>query len=273
MFQPQAKRSTLHSAIGMAELIYHATVRDVRKSHGNAVVGLFMSIMQTVIMVAIFWLMFSVLGLRGNAIRGDFMLYIMSGIFLFLTHNKAVSAVMGSEGPASPMMLHAPMNTTVAILSSALSCLYIQTLALIVILFVYHVAFTPIEILHPMAAYGTVLLAWFSGCAVGMMLLAMKPWAPSAVGIIAQIYTRANMIASGKMFIANQLPGYMLAMFDWNPLFHCIDQARGFVFLNYNPHYSSISYPVILSVILIVFGMMGEFYTRKHASASWGAGK
>ena len=30
----------------------------------------------------------------------------------------------------------------------------------------------------------------------------------------------------------------MLTIFDWNPLFHTIDQARGFTFINYNPHYS-----------------------------------
>ncbi len=35
------------------------------------------------------------------------------------------------------------------------------------------------------------------------------------------------MIASGKMFVANMLPTSMLLMLDWNPLFHCIDQARG----------------------------------------------
>jgi ABC-type polysaccharide/polyol phosphate export permease len=42
------------------------------------------------------------------------------------------------------------------------------------------------------------------------------------------VYQRANMIASGKMFIVNTRPPFMLTMFDWNPLFHCIDKARGF---------------------------------------------
>jgi hypothetical protein len=31
---------------------------------------------------------------------------------------------------------------------------------------------------------------------------------------------------------ANTMPYFMLAMFDWNPLFHLIDQARGFTFIN-----------------------------------------
>lgn len=273
MFEQRVQRSSFRSALTLFELVYHATVRSIRKTHGNAVIGLFMSMMQTVILVAVFYVMFSVLGLRGSAIRGDFLLYVLSGIFLFLTHNKAVSAVMGSEGPTSPMMLHAPMNTTIAIVSSALSSLYIQTLSLFMILFIYHVAFTPVELFQPVPAFGMFLLAWFSGCAVGMVFLALRPWFPGFVSVASQIYTRANMIASGKMFVANAMPGYILAMFDWNPLFHSIDQARGFVFINYNPHYSSIEYPLFLSLALIMIGMMGEFYTRRHASASWSAGK
>ena len=273
MFRPQVRKSGFQTALSILELIYHATVRSVRKSHGNALVGLLTSMMQTVMLVAIFFVMYDILGLRGNAIRGDFLLYIMSGIFLFLTHNKAVGAVMGSEGPASAMMNHAPMNTTIAITSAAIGSLYIQVLSLVVILFVYHVAFGPITIMDPAGAFGMVLIAWFSGVAVGMVFLAIKPWFPTFVGIASQVYTRANMIASGKMFVANTLPGYMLAMFDWNPLFHAIDQARGFVFLNYNPHYSSVSYPLYVSMVLIIIGMMGEFYTRNQVSASWGAGR
>jgi ABC-type polysaccharide/polyol phosphate export permease len=275
MFEHGAKtrRTAFGASLQILELIYHSTVRNVRKTHGNAIIGLFVSILQTVIMVLVVYFMFSILGLRGAAIRGDFLLYIMTGIFLFLTHNKAVGSVTGADGPASPMMLHAPMNTAISITSSALAGLYIQILALAVILFVYHVGFTRLEFYQPIAAFGMVLLAWFSGVAVGMLFLALKPWIPGVVAVLQQIYTRANMVASGKMFVANSLPGYMVAMFDWNPLFHCIDQARGFTFINYNPHYSSVTYPMILSLVLIMIGLMGEFYTRKHASVSWGAGK
>lgn len=61
------------------------------------------------------------LGLRGVAQRGDFMIYIMTGVFLFMTHTKTLSAVVMSEGPASPMMQHAPMNTAIAIAAAMLS--------------------------------------------------------------------------------------------------------------------------------------------------------
>jgi len=273
MFRTEERNSHFRSALALSELIYFATVRQVRKTHRNAIIGLASNMLQTVVFVAAFYLMFSLLGLRGSAIRGDFILYLLSGIFLFLTHTKAVGAVMSSEGPTSAMMKHAPMNTAIAITSSALSSLYLQILSACMILFFVHVVWHPVEIYKPIPTFGMFLLAWFTGVAVGMVFLAIKPWFPGLAQTLAMVYSRANMIASGKMFVANTMPGHILAFFDWNPLFHCIDQARGFAFINYNPHFSSVSYPIIVAVILIMVGLMGEFYTRKNASISWSAGR
>ena len=271
MFEQVTRRSKLHSAVSIAELIYHATVRDVRKGHGNALMAIGLNVLQAVIFIATFYVMFSLLGLRGAALRGDFLLYIMSGIFLFLTHVKTLGAVAGAEGPASPMMQHAPMNTMVAICAAAFSSLYIQLLSLFLILFIYHVAFTPFVIDQPIWAFTALMLSWFTAVALGLVLLAIKPWFPTFVSTFTTVYQRANMIASGKMFVANALPPYMLAMFDWNPLFHLIDQSRGFVFVNYVPRNSNLEYPITVGIILLMLGLMGEFYTRRHASVSWGA--
>ncbi|MFW2588517.1 ABC transporter permease [Sagittula sp. SSi028] len=274
MFQTYRPKSKLESALNIMELIYHNSVRAVRKTHENAFMAIFMNVLQTVIFVLAFYFMFSIMGLRSAALRGDFMVYIMTGIFLYMTHVKTMGAVSGSEGPASPMMQHAPMNTAIAILSGMLSSLYIQVLSLFLVLFVYDVAFNPFvmqEIHDPIGCLGMLLLAWFSGAAIGMVFLALKPWFPTPVSIISTVYQRANMIASGKMFVANSLPGYMLVMFDWNPLFHTIDQSRGYAFKDYNPHNSNWEYALYLSIVLIMIGLMGEFYTRKHASASWSA--
>ncbi len=111
MFRPQATgTSRVRTGFELVELIYHNTVRNLRKSHGNAVVGMVMNVIQAALVLAIFVAMFHILGLRQIAIRGDFILYVMSGVFMFLTHTKALSAVSGADGPASPMMMHAPMN-------------------------------------------------------------------------------------------------------------------------------------------------------------------
>jgi len=271
MFEQRTPRTRGQSGLAILEIVYHAIVRDVRKTHGNAMMSILLNMLQAMMFVLAFYLMFVMLGMRRSAIRGDFLLYIMSGIFLYMTHAKTLGAVVGSEGPNSPMMMHAPMNTVIAILSAMFGTLYIQTLSLVVILFLYHAIFSPITIDQPLAAYGCLLLAWFSGAAIGMVLLALKPWFPQFVSIFSMLYQRANMIASGKMFVANALPAYMIAMFDWNPLFHAIDQCRGYVFANYFPRNSDLLYPLWVGLALIMIGLMGEFYTRRHASLSWGA--
>lgn len=264
-------RSGLGTTLAIAELVYHSVVRSVRNKHNNAFIALGLNMLQVVIFVGVFFAMFTILGMRGAAIRGDFLLYIMSGIFLFMTHTKTMQAVVASEGPANPMMQHAPMNTIISISAAAFGSLYIQMLSLFLILYGYHVGVKPIVIDNPKGAFAMVMLAWFSGIALGIVLLALKPWFPSVVQVLTTLYMRANMIASGKMFVANTLPSFMLAMFDWNPLFHMIDQARGFSFINYVPRYSSWDYPIYTTLVILMLGLMGEFYTRRHASASWDA--
>jgi ABC-type polysaccharide/polyol phosphate export permease len=271
MFRIEGRKTAGGSALAMLDLVFHAAVRSVRKSHGNAVLGLVVNIFQTVLLVGIFYAMFELLNMRGSAIRGDFLLYVMSGIFMFMTHTKALGAVVRAEGPTSPMMRHSPMNPVVAIAAAALGSLYIQVLSAAVVLFLYHAAFTPITIDDPVGTVGVFLLAWISGVALGMVFKAAMPWQPEVFGVVTQIYQRVNMIASGKMFVANAMPTFLLGYFDWNPLFHIIDQGRGQIFLNYHPRYSSLEYPLIATAVFMMIGLMGEFYTRKHASASWSA--
>jgi len=273
MFQPATRRSGLQSLFSTLELIFHVAVRAVRMSHSNAVLGLVITIIQSLVMLLVFWFLFTFLGMRGAAVRGDFVIYLMSGIFMFMTHVQAIRAVTRAEGPTSAMMKHAPMNTIVAIAGQALAALYQQALSIAVILFVYHTLVAPVEIEYPAQTLGMFLLAWASGIGIGMVFKAATPWAPDFFGVFTTVYTRANMIASGKMFLANALPTSKLFWFAWNPLFHIIDQTRGFVFLNYNPHYTSITYPVVATFVLITLGLMGDSFTRKHASLSWGAGR
>lgn len=271
MFTDEGKGRRGGGLFGLAEVTYHATVRSVRKSHRNALMGLFLNIFQTVALVAVFYGLFALLGLRGMAIRGDFLLYIMTGIFLFMCHIKSVSAVLQAEGPGTPMMKHAPMNILVSMAAAALGALYIQVLSMLTVLFVYHVAFNPITIDRPVGAMAMLLMAWFSGVGVGMLFQAAKPWMPDVVNVVSQIYMRVNMVASGKMFVANTLPAFLLPVFDWNPLFHAIDQARGFTFINYTPMHSSAWYPLWVGLVCAVLGLMGAFYTRQRASLSWQA--
>jgi len=273
MFQTPVHRTKTRRFFAMVGVTYYTIVHTMRGGHRNAVVGVLMEMVRGLTLVIVFYVMFQLIGMRSAPLRGDFMLYIMSGVFLFMTHIMAVANIATAGNPTSPMMMHPPMNTLVAIIAAAITTLYKQLFTIIVVLTVYHIVFVPINIDQPTQAFGMFLLAWFTGCAVGLIFLALTPWFPNGSKVIMQLYRRANMIASGKMFLANSLPASMVAMFDWNPLFHIIDQTRGFVFLHYSPFQSSLMYPVYVGISLLMIGLMAEFFTRQHVSLSWTAGR
>jgi len=94
MFQVELnRRSALAAVMRTTEVIFHATVRNIRKDHGNAVIGMLMNMLQTVMLVAAFYFLMSFSGMKSAAIRGDFVLYVMSGIFLFMTHTRTMGSV------------------------------------------------------------------------------------------------------------------------------------------------------------------------------------
>ncbi len=271
MYYFRRNRTLLGGAFTTAELVFHAVVRNVRSQHSNAVLAIIVNIIQVLALVAVFYTIMSFLGGRVAKIRGEFILYLLSGVFLFLTHIKAVTAVAGVSTGNSPMMLHSPMNMIVMLLAAACGSLYTQMVSIIVILFLYSVAVSPIEMQEPGGAFAMLMLAWFTGCSVGVVLMALKPWFPTTTEILKNIYRRLNMIFSGKMFVANALGGFMLAMFAWNPLFHIIDQCRGFIFRNYFPRNTSWEYALWVGLALLMIGLLGIFFTRQHVSQSWGA--
>lgn len=273
MFEANRNRTATQALLAVAALIFHTSVRRVRQQHRNAVVSLLLQVLQTSLLVLVFFLVFHFLGVRGSPIRGDYLLYILSGVYVYVVHIQSVGAVASAEGPTSPMMQHAPMSTFVSIAASALSTLYMQCLSLAVILLVYHIAFVPVAIDQPGYAALLLLLAWMSGCVVGLLFLALTPWAPNATSFLRNIYIRVNLIASGKMFVANMLPAALLSVFGWNPLFHIIDQMRSAVFLNYNANFTNPYYPLAVTLALLVVGLLAEFFARKKTSISWFAAR
>lgn len=271
MFKYKRNQTLLGGAFTTAELVFHAVVRDIRSQHVNAVMAIIVNIVQTLLIVLVFYLIMSFVGTGIAKIRGDLILFLLSGVFLYLTHIKSVKAIAGAGSGNNPMMLHSPMNRMVMLMASAFGTFYTQLFSILIILTLYVILVAPLEIQDPGGAFAMLVLAWFTGCSVGLVFLAIAPWFPRVSAMLTTIYRRLNMVFSGKMFVANALGGFMLSMFAWNPLFHIIDQCRGYIFRNYFPRNTSWEYAMWIGIVLTMIGLMAEFYSRKHVSRSWDA--
>lgn len=271
MFTPPTKPSGIAEVFRFFDLLYHSTVREVRKAKVNPMVGLLNDILQSMIYVAFFYFFMQIMGMRQLAVRGNEILFVMSGVFLFLVHVKAIGAVMKTKGPLNQMNLHTHVTSILNILAAALAAVYVQILAFFIILFLTHVLLEPVEIYYPAGVALSFFVAWLAGVAIGNLFLAISVFLPKTMRIVAQTFQRVNMVFSGKFSLANLIPTAMWPMFAWNPLFHTIDFARSSMFINYTATRTDISYAIYVSLGVLLAGFMVDHWTRKFASESWKA--
>lgn len=271
MFIQPKNRTILQAAGATLGLIYHQTVYNLRNDHRNAVVGLVMTVLQSAIFLMAFLLIYLIMGVRNSPIRGDFTLFLLSGIFMFMVHIQASGAVAGSHSLSGGLIKHEPLSPAILIAAAALAVLYRQTISCLAILWAYHVLIAPVRFEAWPGSLAMYLLAWFSGACIGLIFLGIRPWSPKGARLVTTAYQRINMFASGKMFVANVLPNLLLPWFVWNPLFHIIDQQRGFLFINYSPLKTDPLYALWFSLAALMVGLLINFTTRKYESLSWSA--
>jgi hypothetical protein len=73
-------QNRLSSALYLAERIYYATVREVRKKYGNSIISILIAVARTAVFTLPFYVMFAITPTRGLTIRRDFLVYNVAGI-------------------------------------------------------------------------------------------------------------------------------------------------------------------------------------------------
>jgi len=234
---------------------------------GNATFGILKEVTTITLFMVFFYLLAKFMG-RNGAIRGDLMMYLLTGVVLLVVHIKAIGSAKSASKATSAIMQHAPMTVILSILAKAFSGLYLQAVAVIIIVAVLWIFGTDLTVQNPSGLVLPVFFTWASGISIGMIFMLLTPVIPAVIGPFAMLYQRAQMITSGKFLPAAYMPAALLPYFDWNPLFHTIDQARIATFVNYNSDITNIGYPIKFTLVAMLLGLMGEFWSRKNLSKS-----
>ncbi|MEL6426360.1 MAG: hypothetical protein AAFQ33_13005, partial [Pseudomonadota bacterium] len=153
------------------DVLYISIVREFRSATGGAMLAFLMAIAQPMLLFAVFWIAYTILG-RTGLIRGDFLLFMMTGIFLFIVHIKAVQVMKKSGGGLSGMIFYAKTSAMLGILASAIHALYLNILAITVIMGTAYLLRGYLEVYDPAGLIGPFFFAWTSGLAVGVLFQA-----------------------------------------------------------------------------------------------------
>ncbi len=244
-------------------LVYSMTVRDLRIQQRNAALGILITIATPLATCLLFYAMMELMRMRSAPVRGDDLTFLLTGFMVFFFHIKTASAVAGAVNPS--MMPHQRATPFMFVCVKATAAAYQNALAFIVIFSLNYLLRGVWEMQYPLTAMFAIFIAWVYGIGLGMVFLALQRYFTWA-GVVKVAYTRIMFFTSGKFFLGNNAP--YREFYDWNPLFHIIDQMRSAVFVNYTAHTTTLVYPVVFTFAFLVLGFLGESYVRRNYSAS-----
>lgn len=238
-------------------VLHSTSVRMIREDNGKSSLGFVTGIAEMAVYSGVIYFAITLLGKRDVALRGDALTFVLTGLAIFIMHKKTLQAVQNAVKSNHNMLLHRPASTTVFIWGGAIGRFY-NTAMMIVIVFAAKYFLTGVfDINNVFGCISMLLLAWLLGIGVGMIFHYVHYYV-SWIGIFSRAWARTMLWTSGLFFAANNIPRMYLPYLDWNPMLHIIDQSRGYAFVNYTPHNTTLTYPIVVTAIVFLIGRFLE---------------
>lgn len=185
-------------------LVYALVVREIRSEHKNAALGILLTVGPMLVMGLVFYFILQMLGGGMAKIRGDHMTFILLGFAIYFGH---IQTVMGVSGSISIGMLnHKRMSLFLLISVKSVAVAYKLILSFGALLAMNYLFRGVWHMEQPLQFIIAFIWCWLGGVAIGVMLLAAMRYF-SWGGVLKVAYIRIMFFTSGKLFVANSLPG------------------------------------------------------------------
>lgn len=231
-------------------LLHTLAVHEIRRQSAGRL-GLLGAFSTPLLICAFFWFVFEMIGKRGLVLRGDLVTFLLTGIFLFFLCVRAQARVQLDGGKAMMSRAHPILRAW----AGGVSVLYITVVAMVIVFLGNYLIMGVAELQDPAGVILPIAVTWMFGIGAGMCFsgLSLSIGGRETMNLV---FSRVMFVTSGKFFVANAVPGWVRCYFDWNPLFHLVDQLRGAVFVNYTARHTSLEYPAAVAFALLVLGHM-----------------
>lgn len=254
----------LNGLLNYGFLIWALVVRNLREASGGAAIGFMRGVLMALAFCLIFYVAIKFFGLGGLTVRGDIMIFILIGVGFFFAMKFTMVAAMKAMQSSWKMAAHPHLSPILFVYADSIAVFYNWFLAIVLIYVGNGLATGSWELQEPVMFFPIFFLTWLTGMALGMVvgfLVFYFSWAM----LLKRVLFKLMFFTSGKFTNANVLPGDLLAIMKWNPLFHLIDQMRGAAFVNYNAHHTNMTYPTIFCFGLLLFGhLLYDYMLRRR---------
>ena len=229
-------------------------LREMGATYGQSPGGYVWAIVQPIGIIVILSIGFSLL-VRSPSLGTSFLLFYATGFLPFDMYSILAAKISSALKYSRPLLAYPRVTWLDAILGRfALNVLTLLTVSWVVIvaIMVFVDSRTVLDLRYIALGFG---LAATLGLAVGIMnclLIGLFPvWA-----IVWSVLTRPMFIASGVLFLYEDLPSGAQAILWWNPVLHATGLMRKGFYSTYNGSYISLQYSFGIAMLMIAVGLL-----------------
>lgn len=229
-------------------------LREMGSTYGQSPGGYVWAIVQPIGIILILSVGFSLL-IRSPSLGTSFLLFYATGYLTYDIYNQLMRKIIGALMYSKPMLTYPRVIWLDAILarfflnSLTLLCVFCIVITAILIFINTRTILT----VQPILLGLSISLVFSLGVGmVNCLLVGLFPvW-----DVVWKILTRPMFIASGVLFIFEDMPPLAQDILWWNPIMHATGLVRAGFYPNYDAAYVSLTYCFGASLVLVAAGLL-----------------
>ena len=228
-------------------------MRETKTRFGKLRLGYFWAFFESITHVAIFILLFSLLG-KQDPSGMPLVLFLVTGITPFLLFQNLMQHIQVAV-ESNRSLLTFP-QVSVFDLAFARMLLEFSTTAIVFVVLILVILYAGLEprVQNYLGVVYAFLLIVAMGSGLGMLFCALTPSMPSLSNLTNPFLGRPLFFTSGLFFTAEMLPKGLRDVLLYNPVFHVIEYLRSSFFVEYNSIYFDLGYAGAWALGLFALG-------------------
>lgn len=234
-------------------------LREMSATYGQSPGGYVWAILQPIGFIVILSIGFSLL-VRSPSLGTSFLLFYATGFLPFDLYSTLTGKVQGALKYSRPLLAYPRVTWLDTILARfTLNVLTYLTVSCIVItsILIFVNNKSVLDMQNIMLGFSMAAALGLGAGIMNCLLVGLYPvWA-----IIWAVLSRPMFLASGVLFIYEDVPGAAQTVLWWNPVMHATGLMRKGFYSTYNGSYISVQYGFGIAMLLIAVGL---FFMRSH---------
>ena len=231
-------------------LIWTLAVTDLKLRYRNSVLGFFWTVLEPLLMLSVFYLVFSYL-LKTDI--ENYPLFLLLGIILWNSFSRGTTMSSNCILSRGNIVLSVNFSKIVLPISSSITSFLMLSFEFLIFA-VFLLVFQFVPSLTTMLLPIVIIPLFLITVGIGMILSVLNVMYRD-VGYIWTVILQAGFFLTPVIYMLDILPQELQMVLFFNPLSHILTWARDFVLYGNIPQGESVAYTYIISVIILIIGI------------------